>query len=502
MKCPSCNGSKKCVQCYGHGEVRCDNCNGTGECWKCHGRGRLECIDCGGHGYFSNGVRCGICDGKGYKDCYICGGSGKCDECHGAKYLRCSACHGTGVCPRCKGEGIVTCTRCKGTGYYQTIMSFRTDRYARRLHYPPLESEMSNIVRTAVGDPSAGFVLRQWKNWRTIQPDRNNSIMDIGTTDEDVMAQIEPIRQQFLENDICLEKLSDEDIPYRETWSSETIPDKVIEYSICGENYSLHIVGLDRIIAYSEFPDRLTIFDENGQAVKYKSGGQARKIALSKLAAYLFRADGMDIAETRMMTRICQCMGYSNRERWRLMSHLEKYGPEMPFDELKKEIAPVLQSKKTLCFAWHCIAVDNVVTEKERTVFDWLVQEFGLDDQELVALKAFTETKFAKLPDDQIVREYIDSKPRSVSIRKVVWMVLSGIALVVAALCQFAFETDDSFTLYLLPSSYTMLLLNIPFKRQREYSQTKPLLEPRPIWLYLLLLGGFIFFFWWKSYNY
>ena len=477
MKCPSCRGSKKCVTCCGRGEVRCSNCNGSGDCWKCGGHGRVKSYN-------------------GYETCWICGGNGKCRTCSGSGWFRCPDCNGTTVCPRCKGEGIVTCSRCEGTGFYQTIMSFRADRYANRLHYPPKESEMGGVIRTAEGVNPHGMVLKQWKNARTLRADMNDTIYDIGITDEDVDREMDLIRRQYAEREGALDKYDDEDIPYRETWSVATVPDVVVEYGVCDREYRLHILTTEEKIAFADFPTRLTLFDDGGEPVRTSRWGEGRKVALAKLAAYIFNADGMDIGETRMMTRIFRCLGYSNVERWRLMARLERFGPGMPFEELKAEIAPVLPSKKTLCFAWHCIAVDNDVTEKEQAVFDRLVGEYDLNADELDSLKAFTESKFAKLPDDQIVREYIDSKPRSVSFRKVAAMVVSGILLLVAGLCQFAFETEDLFTLVLLPVSFTALLLSIPFKRQRVYTATRPAMEPRPSYLYLLLLAGLVLFFW------
>jgi len=473
MKCPTCKGSKTCVTCCGRGEVRCSTCNGTGDCWKCGGRGVYKSYD-------------------GYKDCYICDGKGKCPDCQGRAWFRCPDCHGTRICSRCKGEGIVTCTRCQGSGYYQTIMSFRANRYAQRLHYPSMESDMGSVIRSSHGENPATTVLRQWKNCRTVQPDQNYSMGEIGFTDENVEKEFVAIVSHYHDNLPFMGQVLDSDIPYRDTWSTSVVTDVVVEYGVCGEDYSVHIIKDNGLLAFTSFPSRLTLFDENGQAIEHQEPGWKRELALAKLAAYIFKADGMDLAEARMMDRICQTLGYSNMERWRLLRRLEKLGRK-PFSALKKEIAPVLRSKKTLCFVWHCIAIDNEVTDKELAVFNQLLAEYKLGGEELARLKAFTESKFANLPDDQIVKEYVDSTPRSVSIRKTGAMILSGIALAVSILCQFVYETDDLFTFALLPISFVAFLLNIPFKRQKVYTAKRPLFESRPLYLYLLMLAGIIF---------
>ena len=477
MKCPSCRGSRKCVRCSGRGEVRCDTCHGTGDCWKCGGRGVIE-------------------TSSGYKECYICDGRGKCTSCKGSGWFRCPDCRGTTVCPRCEGDGVVKCSRCNGTGYYQTIMGFRTKRFAMRLHYPPMDSEMGDLIRKSPGENPHASVLRQWKNAKAVLPDRNYSMGDIGYTDEDVEREFRLIVRQYQEEKSGLETTPEGFVPYRQTWAASTVPESVIKYNVCGKDYAVHRIGTNNTLAFTEFPERLTIFDDNGQATVYSGNGEGRKIALAKLAAYIFKADNLDPSESWMITRICHCLGYSNKERWRLLAQLERFGPAMPFSELKDEIAPILKSKKTLCFAWHCIAVDNEVTDKERSVFDLLVREYDLSEDELNSLKAFTESKFAKLPEDQIVKEYIESEPRKVSVRKTVTMIVSAIALVISVLCQFVFETSDMVTLLLLPLSFTVFLLSLPFEKQREYTDTRPLYEPRPFRLYLLLVAGIIGFIW------
>lgn len=66
---------RKCVTCYGKGEVKCPLCT----------RGRVDCAICvAGE---SAGIRCKFCQGRGDTECI---------SCKGAASLECRRCKGTG----------------------------------------------------------------------------------------------------------------------------------------------------------------------------------------------------------------------------------------------------------------------------------------------------------------------------------------------------------------------------------------------------------------------
>jgi hypothetical protein len=79
----------------------------------------------------------------------------------------------------------------------------------------------------------------------------------------------------------------------------------------------------------------------------------------------------------------------------------------MPYSVFRNEIKSLFVSKKTLTFAWQCMAVDKTLSEGENELFDLLCKECHVTDVlEIEKLKKFA-TKFATLADDTIVNNYI-----------------------------------------------------------------------------------------------
>lgn len=117
--CPDCNGTGKCLNCSGKGELLCKVCGGNGRyrattnCSRCGGiqfRSGPKCHWCNSTGRI-NGARCGHCGGLGH--CSKCGGSGvqyqtiTCKKCGGKGEVVCNKCNGAGKCKTCGGKGKV-----------------------------------------------------------------------------------------------------------------------------------------------------------------------------------------------------------------------------------------------------------------------------------------------------------------------------------------------------------------------------------------------------------
>jgi hypothetical protein len=93
VDCPECrNGSEKCDNCDGDGEILCTGCDGSGEedCRYCDGSGMDE----------DSGEECDMCEGDGKQTCEVC---------NATQYESCNYCGGNGeyTCGYCEGSGQV-----------------------------------------------------------------------------------------------------------------------------------------------------------------------------------------------------------------------------------------------------------------------------------------------------------------------------------------------------------------------------------------------------------
>ena len=78
----------------------------------------------------------------------------------------------------------------------------------------------------------------------------------------------------------------------------------------------------------------------------------------------------------------------------------------MPYEVLRKNISSLFSSKKTLTFAWQCMAVDKNVSSQENELFAKLVAEYKLESSEVETMKKFA-TKYSLLKDEHLVDEYL-----------------------------------------------------------------------------------------------
>ena len=78
----------------------------------------------------------------------------------------------------------------------------------------------------------------------------------------------------------------------------------------------------------------------------------------------------------------------------------------MPYEVFRKEISSLFSSKKTLTFAWQCMAVDKKMSPKEEKLFEQLAAEYKLEKKEIDSFKRFA-TKYSMLTDENLVKEYL-----------------------------------------------------------------------------------------------
>jgi hypothetical protein len=89
-----------------------------------------------------------------------------------------------------------------------------------------------------------------------------------------------------------------------------------------------------------------------------------------------------------------------------LKEQLKKYNSNMPYEVFRKEVSSLFSSKKTLTFAWQCMAVDKKFSPQENQLFEKLVAEYKIDSSEVESMQRFA-TKYSLLKDEHLVKEYL-----------------------------------------------------------------------------------------------
>ena len=93
-------------------------------------------------------------------------------------------------------------------------------------------------------------------------------------------------------------------------------------------------------------------------------------------------------------------------------------------------IRPLLLSKKTITFAWECMAIDKQVTTQETELFAKIVAEYKISETEVSQLKGMAR-RFAKLKPDQIAKEYADLTEEMAPLRRKVWAMIYSVVGVI-----------------------------------------------------------------------
>jgi hypothetical protein len=455
MACPECKGDRQCVKCHGTGEVRCDNCGGSGNCPDCHGEGyhicnkcggtgtcrrcggsgQIICKACGGRGYDSQGKHCSRCHGKGYQKCPDCStfagrminsagsGTGHCSKCGGSGHLECESCNstghcrkcggsgqlvchhcgGTGYCPNCNGSGLVTCTRCNGTGWYQTMNVYQATCYAKSWNYVSVDSLKEGLL-IASGTTIFNETFKKWESHDKVEYDNTQAIVseaDKIFNKHSVYANFEKAYNKELI------KLAITDQPYKKSLNFINIPMSKIVYSINNHEYVMYIIGDNRVVLYDDIPTKVEIFKTSFlQRIRMSLSKRRRILSYMRLAAYIFQCDGKSLNESRVLNVFVNSFSNNPNKVLSVKKELLKYNKEMPYEVLRKRISSLFISKKTISFAWQCIAVDKERTVQEDELFSKIVSEYNVDHDELERLKKFG-SKYSLLKDEYIVDEYI-----------------------------------------------------------------------------------------------
>lgn len=427
VTCPHCGGHRECPTCNGERKETCKSCHGSGDCIRCHGNGKVECVGvlgCSGTGFDHYGKICTRCRGRGEVRCAVCHGNGKCDDCHGRGEVTCKDCGGTGrcakcdgngvvtcwhcdgsgLCPKCGGHGRITCHRCQGTGFFQQYIAYNAKGVTKTMVFCGTRN-IKDALGNAVGELLYNDVYKQWINEDTLEFDTTDQPMRIAlNNDEPLFREFEEAYKAFSNE---RHPNTAEDRPYNKAIRIQDIPVTRIEYIVDDNPYVLYIMGINSVVAYDKIPKsiealRAGLFGK----MKMLFNKKARAKAFAKLAAYIFASDGMSIDESRLLNLAVKKLELEPGEEKEFRESLKAFTPKMPYEEFRKEVKTLFDSKKTLAFAWECMSIDKQVSEAETELFNKLLAEFKMRPEHGEKIKVLAK-RIATLSDKDIITEYL-----------------------------------------------------------------------------------------------
>lgn len=454
--CPECRGDRRCTKCHGSGDVDCHVCHGNGQCRDCRGHGRTRCTECGGDGrcrhcggsgkilcrechgkgeiWISSGIahweKCKKCGGAGYAPCTKCSstgmnatrfvfgasknaagtgrctkcdGSGNCTACNGSGRETCSHCNGNGDCPNCDGSGKVTCRRCEGSGWYQTFSMYEAKCYVKKWEFVSLE-ELKEGLRLATPRPVYKDIYRKWRSRGVVEFDRIDDVINKSNQDFGNADSYKTFEKAYTQ---AVNASGVKDTPYEKSLNMERVPVTKIDFSLNNKDYTAYVMGDNGVVMCEELPVKVEMYKPTFfQKLKLTFTKKKRHLAYIKLAAYIFQCDGKSMDESHVLDVFITALKLKPAKQETLKEQLKAYNSQMPYEVLRKNISSLFSSKKTLTFAWQCMAVDKNMSSQENELFAKLVAEYKLDSSEVETMKKFA-TKYSLLKDEHLVDEYL-----------------------------------------------------------------------------------------------
>lgn len=463
--CPECRGNGQCVECHGQGDVNCHTCHGTGQCKSCHGQGSTRCTECGGsgrcrkcggsgqilcrkchgkgvipwgsttktcdtcggggyapcpecsstlnkvsrsffgvHGDKSGSGQCPKCEGSGQLVCKKCNGSGSCTSCEGSGRETCKNCDGSGGCPTCDATGRVTCRRCDGSGWYQTFSTYDSKCYVKKWEYISLEELKEGLI-LATKRPVYKDIYRKWRQKGVLDFDKIEEMKRRVTNDFGSEEAYKSYEEAYGN---AVNAAEVKDTPYEKSVEMGKIPITKVDFSLNSKEYTVYVMGDNGVVMCEDLPTKVEMYKPSFiQNIILTFTKKKRHLSYIKLAAYIFQCDGKDMNESHVLDVFVAALKYKPAKQEKLKEQLKKYNADMPYEAFRKEVSALFSSKKTLTFAWQCMAVDNTVSKQEEDLFAKIVSEYKkIDTSEVETLKRFA-SKYSLLKDEHLVNEYL-----------------------------------------------------------------------------------------------
>lgn len=347
--------------------------------------------------------RCTKCDGTGELVCKTCEGSGNCTSCKGSGRETCSHCSGNGDCPNCDGSGKVTCRRCEGSGWYQTFSLYDSKCYVKKWEYVSLE-ELQEGLKLAKPRPVYKDIYRKWRTKGVVEFDRIDDVINKSNHDFGNAESYKTFENAYTQ---AVNASGVKDTPYEKSLNMERVPVTKIDFSLNNKEYTVYVMGDNGVVMSEELPVKVDAFKPTFfQKLKLTFTKKKRHLAYIKLAAYIFQCDGKSMDESHVLDVFIAALKLKPAKQEALKEQLKKYDSSMPYEAFRKDVSSLFSSKKTLTFAWQCMAVDKNFSSQENELYAKLVAEYKLDPSEVETMKRFA-TKYSLLKDEHLVTEYL-----------------------------------------------------------------------------------------------
>jgi len=469
VSCPTCGGTHHCASCGGRGDVtcstcggsgniECDECGGSGVCRRCDGKEKLRCPLCDGTGTDSSGDDCNVCYGRGWVNCPDCNGRGYCAKCHGYPYgyksgrikcptcdtkgiIRCRTCGGNGACRVCRPDGTVVCRRCEGSGNYQTYSTFTENTYDKYKRLRPKLSHLEFDAKSEVEGISLYDGLTRNRECgrdelKTIESRLQQTLLKDMTSGEqeqlkDLIQQLDQERKTG-----ALRANDSNDKLWKTEIKIESIPITTIEFEIENKPYRLQFFGTGSNVQYSlsDLPKIIKGLQMTDKDDKYMRNADPK----ARMKAYIILGEYISLRhhgkpwQSELRNHLEQELHLKQGEESLVFTNdLEKIKTQSE-DELLKSLEPLMHSKKTLAFVWHCITAGYEPNEKDMKLLNRISKAMNLTQKDINLTRQMAHGIDKLLPSEQII-EYVEPEKDTRAIKRTIRATLISLFILVVA---------------------------------------------------------------------
>lgn len=264
--------------------------------------------------------------------------------------------------------------------------------------------ELKEGLRLATPRPVYKDIYRKWRSRGVVEFDRIDDVINKSNQDFGNADSYKTFEKAYTQ---AINASGVKDTPYEKSLNMERVPVTKIDFSLNNKDYTAYVMGDNGVVMCEELPVKVEMYKPTFfQKLKLTFTKKKRHLAYIKLAAYIFQCDGKSMDESHVLDVFITALKLKPAKQEALKEQLKAYNSQMPYEVLRKNISSLFSSKKTLTFAWQCMAVDKNVSSQENELFAKLVAEYKLDSSEVETMKKFA-TKYSLLKDEHLVDEYL-----------------------------------------------------------------------------------------------
>lgn len=275
--------------------------------------------------------------------------------------------------------------------------------YVKTWEFVSLE-ELKEGLRLATPRPVYKDIYRKWRSRGVVEFDRIDDVINKSNQDFGNADSYKTFEKAYTQ---AVNASGVKDTPYEKSLNMERVPVTKIDFSLNNKDYTAYVMGDNGVVMCEELPVKVEMYKPTFfQKLKLTFTKKKRHLAYIKLAAYIFQCDGKSMDESHVLDVFITALKLKPAKQEALKEQLKAYNSQMPYEVLRKNISSLFSSKKTLTFAWQCMAVDKNMSSQENELFAKLVAEYKLDSSEVETMKKFA-TKYSLLKDEHLVDEYL-----------------------------------------------------------------------------------------------